>query len=851
MCLIACLGIVIVLLLMFVVIGLEERKDTSLDTETSILIHEDPSRSVLQRLSSQALSPLEQITRPREVVTIKGQIYNQEIRNHNHVIYLKALRLSDETIIPESRVIIYVDQENVGFDVLRIGDHIEVSGTLYHFEGRRNPGNFDQRRFFHKQGIHGSMFVEHVEVLCSGFHSELDSHSTLAGKLARNCERVYNDLRTGLNRLKYSWIDLLFTNLGEEHGGLMSSILLGEKSAPSAEMKRMFQKNGIGHILVISGLHMSFLGVGLYSILRKCGLSFVAAGLIGLLFLMVYTLMIGIGVSSFRALLMFAIRMGAEIWGRRYDGANSLAIALMAFLLWRPTHINEPGFLLSFGAVLSIVMVMPVLTKYFVKRKEKRWVKTIKKAFFLNLSINLMILPIIATFFFEFPMYTVFINMLVVPLMVFLLGAGLIGSLLYVMIPILGQGVFLVCRGILWFYEGLCQLFIRLPGSRIITGQPEMWQVMLYYGLFLVLYLFLRHVVELEERNIEVDADKDEGRDEGRDEEENKRGLKSISEGICKEAGKSKRIKRNASEVIYEDKSTKREVKVVVSLALLLFMFLSLFPLKTLSNELTITMIDVGQGDGVFIRDPYGGTYLIDGGSSNVSAVGLFRMEPFLLSQGIRKIDYVLLSHGDDDHFSGIIEMMENQRLGIKIETLVLPGREPHGENVLEELARVALENNIRVVTIEKGQQIVNGELEIRCLAPAPNLVSRNRNDYSMVLSLNYRHFSMLFTGDIEEAGERALLINEVLSHHTVLKVSHHGSRTSSAEFFLEQVHPQIALISAGQNNRFNHPSSEVVERIESYGAEIFVTNEVGAITVRTDGNKVRIRPYLNTKRID
>jgi competence protein ComEC len=137
------------------------------------------------------------------------------------------------------------------------------------------------------------------------------------------------------------------------------------------------------------------------------------------------------------------------------------------------------------------------------------------------------------------------------------------------------------------------------------------------------------------------------------------------------------------------------------------------------------------------------------------------------------------------------------------------------------------------------------GDLEIRCLGPASNLIGKDRNDYSMVLSLTYRNFSMLFTGDIEEAGERALIVNEDLSHHTILKVAHHGSRTSSSQSFLEQVNPKIALISAGQNNRFNHPSSEVVKRLESFGAEIYVTNEVGAITVKTDGNTVRIEPYI------
>ena len=262
------------------------------------------------------------------------------------------------------------------------------------------------------------------------------------------------------------------------------------------------------------------------------------------------------------------------------------------------------------------------------------------------------------------------------------------------------------------------------------------------------------------------------------------------------------------------------------------------------SKELIITMIDVGQGDGIFIRDPYGKTYLIDGGSSNVSSVGRFRMEPFLLSQGVREIDYVFVSHGDSDHYSGIIEMLENQRLGVRINYLVVPKSEFHNlelENVIE----IAMKNSIPVVTFMEGQKLENYEFTILCLGPLDGFIGKGVNDYSMVLSISFRKFSMLLTGDIEEVGERALINSGKLGKHTVLKVAHHGSKTSSIQPFLEMVKPEIALISAGQNNRFNHPNSDVVERIESLGTTIYTTKETGAVILRTDGDRVAVSRHI------
>ena len=769
---------------------------------------------------------LEMTLEPREVTTIIGQVYDREIRSENHALYLKNLYLSDKNTFPDGKIIVYVNKENENLKTLEIGNYVKVSGRIIFFDEARNPGNFNQRTHYHKQGIHGSFFTDNLTKL------ELESDSSSQKSLSRTLQNQIHKLQNCLNLLKYDWKELLIVNLGENHGGLLSSILLGDKSALEQETKKLFQKNGIGHILVISGLHMSFLGVGLYNILRRTGLSFAIAGGIACVFLIFYTQMIGIGVSSFRALLMFGIKMGAEVLGRRYDGGNSLAIASIAFLFWRPHYLLDPSFLLSFSAVLSIVLFVPVLEKLFLAKKEKRFRKYIKRGFIFNIAINLTLTPIILYFFFEIPLYTLLINVLVVPLVAFLLGLGILGSLLFLVIPVLGQAVFMVCRMIFIFYEILCDFFINLPFSRIITGQPKIWQIVLYYLLLALLYVLLRLILKVCEK-----ARK----------EKNKTGgnatvvYKFGQNGRVVNRKELSKLKRN-----WEIVEVWKEIRLKMLFLTLVFaaMLLSLYPIRSLDKSLWITMIDVGQGDGVFIRDSLGSTYLVDGGSSNVSSVGRFRIEPFLLFSGIRELDYVFISHGDADHYNGVLEMLENQRLGVKINTLVIPSLEFEDED-LKLIIQVALENQTPVATIEEKQKIENGDFEILCIGPVEGIISRGKNDHSMILSVSYQNFNMIFTGDVEEAGERALVRSENLTEHTVLKVAHHGSKTSSTPPFLEQVKPKVALISAGQNNRFNHPSPEVVESIETFGAEIFVTKDVGAITIKTDGRKVEIETYL------
>jgi len=277
-------------------------------------------------------------------------------------------------------------------------------------------------------------------------------------------------------------------------------------------------------------------------------------------------------------------------------------------------------------------------------------------------------------------------------------------------------------------------------------------------------------------------------------------------------------------------------------------------------GKLTTVVLDVGQGDGIFMRGPEGGTYLVDGGSSDVKKVGQYRIEPFLKSQGVGVLDYVLISYGDSDHMNGVEELIERQDIGVRIGTLVMPVQEVWDE-VLAEIAEKAKEHGVRVVVIVPGQSIKEGNMTITCIQPgnpgteAENGKSEGRNAEegyepgnaaSMVLAVKFGEFDMLLTGDVEGGGEEQLTeqLEKQYRGHTweVLKVAHHGSKNSSSEEFLRQVKPAYAFISAGRANRYGHPHQETIKRLTDIESKIYSTQENGAIIVEVeDGETMKV----------
>ena len=787
----------------------------------------------------------EQYLEEDEKVLLKGRVYRKEDKEKYQVLYLKDNSVkSYQQSLKESKMIVY-DEHRQRAD---IGDVLLIEGEISFFEHARNPGNFDSKLYYQRQGIHGRVWASSVE--------------RQRGQSPAQYEKIKNQLY----EFRQGWKKRLCAELGEKDGNTLSAMLLGEKGQMDEEVRELYQANGIGHILAISGLHLSFVGIGMYQMLRRLTGSYTIGGVFGILFLALYILMIGFTVSAVRALVMFLFRVGADMTGRHYDAPTALSFAAAVVLIWRPLSLYDGGFWLSFGAVFAVLAVVPVVqgwmeSKYpenkggSMQKSDRisityRICMTIVQGLTVSLGINLIILPILLYYFFEFPIYSLFLNLFVIPLMSVLLFMGMEGSLFSVFFLPLSSACFWICGGILRLYEMSCNLALTLPGAQFVAGKPEIWQIAVYYGILIVVLLLLREKERLREYVDGVD---------------DVEGAESKKYQTCGRGNSSrKHAGRGSGRSIQKREGSKLDVDVQRRVTMLgrFALMLGMAGIIVLTHQwgergkLTAVILDVGQGDGIFMRGPEGETYLVDGGSSDVKKVGQYRIEPFLKSQGVGVIDYVLISHGDSDHMNGVEELMERQNIGVKVKTLVLPVQELWDE-ALTGIAEKAKEYGVRVVVIEPGQSIKEGNMTITCIQPGnPGTKVENResegqnkeegyepgNEASMVLAVKFGEFDMLLTGDVEGEGEKQLTeqLEKQYGGYTweVLKAAHHGSKNSSSEEFLRQVKPAYVFISAGQTNRYGHPHQETIERLTDVGSKIYSTQENRAIIVEVEGGE-------------
>ena len=263
-------------------------------------------------------------------------------------------------------------------------------------------------------------------------------------------------------------------------------------------------------------------------------------------------------------------------------------------------------------------------------------------------------------------------------------------------------------------------------------------------------------------------------------------------------------------------------------------------------SGLRIDFIDVGQGDGILLETKKQ-VILVDGGSTQLKKLGEQRLEPLLKSRGIRKIDMAFVSHGDQDHISGLMWLLEEDT-GIEIGRLFLPlpGK---GEEIYEKLESAAARKGVKTDYICAGDLIQSGRLSLSCLYPYRDTLSSDRNGHSEVLLAEYGDFSMLLMGDLGTEGEAEIAeVWDEKKQVQILKAGHHGSSTSSSELFLDTVRPQIAVLSYGKDNSYGHPHPEVIERLEERGIASWATEEQGMITVRTDGKELEIQGFLKNR---
>lgn len=697
---------------------------------------------------------------------IYGEVERYENTEFSQSVYLKKTYLiyhSKKFPINNVRVFLKKEEE------LKPGMQIFVKGILKEVEGPTNPGGFDSSQYYACRHIYYFM-----------------KKAVLLKKTS-----TYSGYHQAMLMVKEKCRQILENTAGKD-APVFEAIVLGEKTGLDPEIRMRYQLAGIVHILAISGLHISILGMGLYKLIKRVGFGIWPAGIFSLAVMLQYGMMTGGSVSTLRAVTMFLIAMGARITGRIYDMPSAVSVTAMMILAESPAYLLDSGFLLSFGCVLGICVASErICALAGAKRKGT-------KVFCESVALWLVTLPVMLKFFGEASLAGLVLNLAVLPSVVVVLTGGVAAMILgFVSIPT-GRVVIFPARVLLFLYERLCELAGRSRWCTWIGGEPEIWQITIYYAILVAVLLIGQYIKESDQTKI----------------------------------------------------SRKQHILRISGIVLLILSILTLgkqsFRYSFKNQTLQITCLDVGQGDGILIRTPDNKHYLIDGGSSSQSELGRYCLLPALKSMGISCLDGIFISHTDKDHLSGVQELLEYMEKGlttIRAAYLVLPGwTEP--PEAWTDLASAAQKAGIKTVTGNAGNIIRSGAAAFEILWPESTARGKDVNEEAMVMELTYGDFRMLFTGDIGADTEKKLLSAGCLNDIDCLKVGHHGSGYSSSEEFLKKVKPELSIISCSSTNTYGHPSPETVKRLKDCGSQIEYTMKNGAIILETNGKNLRIRRF-------
>ena len=687
-----------------------------------------------------------------------------------------------------------------------IGSRVRISGSFLLYMEATNIGQFDARNYYAARKIYGQ--VKKAAIV----------YTEPPNIIGRGKECLWQLRR----HLAESFLEVY----GEENGALLAAMLLGERTFLSEETQSLYKAAGALHVIAVSGLHISLLGLGLYRLLRRIFAAQAPAAVISVLCMAAYVFLVGNPPSAVRAFIMFAMGLLAGYWKRTLDTPTALSLSAAIILMGNPFYIGQSSFLLSFLAILAISVFQPALKEYLalinpyhfplfrLLDSRRAWglrhldpqkvpgvchvlLKKVGNGLLSSFSVWIVTLPVQLFFFSEVSLFGIFFNLLIIPLMgvILLLGiAGLFLKEIFHLFAFLAGSVFTdleitvisICR----YAEGIFFAIIKAGGSLADRLSFTMWTPgKPVYGKMLLAFCLLLLFCLL---------------------------------GNLSENGRT-----------FPEKFWKYRLGILLGVILLL----AGYP----AHNLQITFLDVGQGDGICMELPDGRVYLMDGGSSDVSKVGNYRLVPFLKAKGIRKIDAVFLSHGDTDHINGIAELLEEKQ--ISIDCVCLPaGAEQEEFAEIKDLARM---RNISVRTIQAGDFWENNGTKFWCLNPAD--VTESGNAASVVLYMEYQDFSMLLTGDLEGEGEKsvaALLRTNAITGISVLKVAHHGSKNSTKEEFLRQCSPAVAVISCGERNTYGHPHKETLERLNDMGTAVYRTDCSGAVQITVAGNRMKVTEY-------
>lgn len=732
---------------------------------------------------------------------------------------------------------------------LGYGSRLRIYCRLERDEKFQNPGVASRVALLDQQGIDATAMVK------SSLLIEKVGEESVFAPLAW----VYDQRR----RLISAFRD----RFSPPTAGVMIASLLGDQHFLDRNTSDVFRDGGTFHVLVISGLHITFIGglvLWLVShFIRRSVMQFLFA----VSFLWAYTLAVGAEVPVVRASVMFTVLIFASVIHRGGSQLNALGLCVLLLLVWRPKDLFSASFQLSAVSVASIVAcALPLIEKF---RAIGSWMPTAEKPFppnvlksvrrfceflywddamwkienarhiwsanlyksanptwlgtgilrssiayvFEGLAVSLIVqiwmLPLLVVYFHRISPVSVLLNLWV--------GVFLaLGSFCALFAVLIGGVSEWLAAPLIALTELLNTLMIWLPGHFSIHRLAG-FRLPVYTGwLKLVYFLYGFAVV--------------------------------IMAALM--------FRWRPFELTLQGKISRWPIVIslVVTIGLGFTITFHPFSAPQPDGQLKIDFLDVGQGDSALVTFPDGQTMLVDaGGQANYRdddndfepdrrRIGESVVSEFLWEKGYSRVDYLVATHADADHIQGLSDVAENFEVG-----LVLLGTARTDDPDFSELMRIVEAREIAVTAVRRGDDLSIGGTTIRILNPVDELSERtSTNNSSIVMKISYGSRTFLLTGDIERDAETELLRDPSCDLRAdTIKVSHHGSRTSSTEAFVDQVAASTAIISVGRRSRYGHPHAEVVARWRNSGAQIITTGEKGTITITTDRNNVWMSTFV------
>lgn len=636
------------------------------------------------------------------------------------------------------------------------GNYISLKGNYFANRDVRNPGEFDYNSQLLKKGI-------------IGFVNCYDSENL---KIIDNKKYFFQSAIHQVRKNIAATIGELFD---KKTAGLIKGLLLADRSEISSQTKTEFINSGVIHVLAVSGLHVGFITIIFLFLFERTGIYYKT--ILTILGLFLFLLLTGSAPSVFRAVIMASVYLLAKLLGRDTNGYNSISIAAFIILVFNPNELFNPGFQLSFAAVLSILSLNP----FFVKRIEALHIQNIILKYLLmfigvSLSAQIGTLPFTNYYFGKLSLIALAANIVVIPATALLVGIGITGIIVSLIstsiasvVAISGNLISFLMTSFVKYSANQSFAFVRINNFSIID-------ILLYYVFFLSFFISIRYF-----RN-------------------------SIAKAILF-------VLFFSSFTVYASLDNKQLLA---------------------DGKLSVMMIDIGQGDAILIKLPNNKIILIDAGNALKNYDCSERViVPLLNYLNIDKIDYGIITHMDRDHFAGFIYLIANNKVRSLIKTSTQNSRKEMQFEEYVKRNRV----NIRFVN-DTLIKVANTRLYLFKNIDTNKVKNASLNDKSIVLKLVYGSTSFLFTGDAGFLREKLLMKRYgPFLDSDVLKIGHHGSKFCTSKQFVEFVSPEVCLISAGALNRFGHPSKEVLNRINN--SKVFRTDVEGAILLQSDGKNI------------